>query len=51
MKLYSCFIDFTKAFDNVWRIELWQKLMKHNIKGKVLNVTKICMQKLNHVYF
>ena len=40
MKLYSCFIDFTKAFDNVWRIGLWQKLMKHGIKGKVLNVIK-----------
>ena len=51
MKLYSCFVDFTKAFDNVWRIGLWQKLMKHGIKGKVLNVIKICMQKLNHVYF
>ena len=39
-KLYCCFIDFTKAFDNVWRIGLWQKLLKEGIHGKILNVIK-----------
>ncbi|MEW8546520.1 MAG: reverse transcriptase family protein [Candidatus Thiodiazotropha sp.] len=39
-KLYCCFIDFTKAFDNVWRIGLWQKLIKQGIQGKILNVIK-----------
>ena len=37
-KLYCCFADFTKAFDNVWRAGLWQKLLKHGINGKILNV-------------
>ena len=38
-KLY-CFIDFTKAFDNVWRAGLWQKLLKHGINGKIITVIK-----------
>ena len=32
------FIDFTKAFDNIWRAGLWQKLLKHGIRGKILSV-------------
>lgn len=39
-KLYCCFIDFAKAFDNVWRTGLWQKLLKHGVRGKILNVIK-----------
>ena len=31
-------MDFTKAFDNIWRVGLWQKLLKHGICGKILNV-------------
>ena len=27
LKLYCAFIDFTKAFDNVWRVGLWGKLL------------------------
>ena len=37
-KLFCCFVDFTKAFDNIWRVGLWQKLLKHGICGKILNV-------------
>ena len=37
-KLYCCFIDFTKAFDNIWRAGLWQKLLKHGIRGKNFTV-------------
>ena len=39
-KLFCYFIDFTKAFDNVWRIGLWQELIKHGIQDKILNVIK-----------
>ena len=39
-KLYCCFVDFTKAFDNVWRAGLWRKVLSHGIKGKILNVIK-----------
>ena len=35
-KLYSCFIDFKQAFDNVWRTGLWQKLIQNDINGKCL---------------
>ena len=32
-KLYCAFIDFSKAFDSVWRIGLWRKLLANNING------------------
>lgn len=37
-RLYCCFIDYQKAFDRVPRVELWYKLLKLNIRGKVFNV-------------
>ncbi|XP_053380331.1 uncharacterized protein LOC128548841 [Mercenaria mercenaria] len=27
-KLFCCFVDFKQAFDSVWRVGLWQKLIK-----------------------
>ena len=44
MKLYCAFIDFQKAFDSVWRVGLWHKLINSNVTGKILTVIKICMQ-------
>ena len=38
MKLYCSFIDFSKAFDSVWRIGLWQKLIGNNINGKLFRI-------------
>ena len=40
LKLYCDFIDFTKAFDNVWRVSLWGKLLSYNISGKILTIIK-----------
>ena len=40
LKLYCAFIDFTKAFDNVWRVGLWGKLLSYNISGKILTIIK-----------
>ena len=37
-KLFAAFIDYRKAFDNVWRVGLWQKLLNHNVNGKILKV-------------
>ena len=37
-RVYCAFIDYRKAFDTVNRSYLWLKLLKHNIKGKVLTV-------------
>ena len=41
--LYSCFIDFKKAFDSVWHIGLFRKLENLGINGSCLNLIKsIC---------
>lgn len=39
-KLFCCFIDFSRAFDTVWRVGLWRKLLTYNINGKILRVIK-----------
>ena len=39
-KLFCCFIDFSRAFDTVWRVGLWKKLLSHDINGKILRVIK-----------
>ena len=37
-KLYAFFVDYSKAFDYVVRENLWHKLLKVGIKGKVLDI-------------
>jgi hypothetical protein len=37
-KLFCAFVDFKKAFDTVWRIGLWQKLIKNKIGGEMFRV-------------
>ena len=37
-KLFCAFIDFSQAFDNVWRIGLWRKLLQNDVKGKFFRV-------------
>jgi hypothetical protein len=37
-KLFCAFIDFEKAFDSVWRVGLWNKLLESNINGKCLKI-------------
>ena len=39
-KLYCAFIDFKKAFDFIVRDNLWYKLIKIGVKGKMLSVIK-----------
>ena len=39
-RLFCAFVDYRKAFDMIDRTSLWQKLLKLNIKGKVLSVIK-----------
>ena len=38
IKLFCSFIDFSKAFDSVWRVGLWSKLLKNNISGKFFRI-------------
>ena len=39
-KLYCAFVDFTKAFDYVVRDNLWYKLIKLGLRGKIINIIK-----------
>lgn len=37
-RLFCCFVDYRKAFDSIWRVALWRKLVKHGIRGRVLTI-------------
>ena len=39
-KLYSCFVDFRKAFDSVWHNGLFHKLESMGINGNFLDLIK-----------
>ena len=39
-KIFSCFVDFKKAFDSVPRDLLLKKLLKHGINGKFFNIIR-----------
>ena len=40
LKVYCAFIDFQKAFDSVWRVGLWGKLLNANVSGEILTIMK-----------
>ena len=37
-KLFCSFIDFSKAFDSVWRVGLWKKLLASNINENCFQI-------------
>lgn len=37
-KLFCSFIDFSKAFDSVWRVGLWRKLLNNDINGNFFQI-------------
>ena len=39
-KLYTCFIDFKKAFDSVWHAGLFYKLLHYKIGGRFYDLIK-----------
>ena len=45
-RLYTCFVDLSKAFDTINRQALFQTMSKCNIKGPFLNIVKDMYQKL-----
>ena len=55
-RLYSAFIDYSKAFDLINRSTLWIKLLGIGVKGKIINViynlydsAKSCVRKCNNL--
>ena len=51
-KIFTLFVDFSKAFDYVVRDNLWFKLIKSGVSGKILTIimsmykcirTRICV--------
>ena len=43
--LYTCFVDFTKAFDYIDRTALYYKLLKRGIDGNLINIIKSMFSK------
>ena len=41
-RLYTCFVDLSKAFDTINRQALFHKMSKYNIKGPFLILLKTC---------
>ena len=39
-RLYTCFVDFSKAFDNIWHDALFMKMLHIGITGKCFSVIK-----------
>ena len=39
-KLFTCFVDYTKAFDLIVRETIWYKLIKLGLRGTILNIIK-----------
>ena len=39
-QLYCVFVDFTKAFDYVVRDNLWYKLLKVGVRGRMFDIIK-----------
>jgi hypothetical protein len=48
-KVFSCFVDFKKAFDSIWHEGLLYKLMESGVGGnkydiiKTMNTNNICV--------
>ena len=40
MANFTCFVDFQKALDKVWRTDLLYKLLKFSIRGKFYDMIK-----------
>ena len=38
--VYCTFIDYSNAFDNLWRVGLWRKMLDLGIDGKYLRIIK-----------
>ena len=48
-KLFCAFIDFSQAFDSIWRVGLWRKLIFNSVDGKFFELLLTCMKVLSLV--
>ena len=48
-KLYTCFVDFQKAFDSVWRMGMFFKLLKNGIDPGLIKLIKNMYDKSNQM--
>ena len=46
-KIYGCFVDFSKAYDSVWRDGLFYKLMKNKLSFQFISMIKSMYNDLN----
>lgn len=45
------FVDYKKAFDTMWHEGLWYKLVRENVKGKILMWSETCTATLYLVLY
>ena len=45
-KIYVAWVDYSKAFDTVWRKGLWYKMLKEGISGKLVRIVKHMYDKI-----
>ena len=48
-KVYTCFVDFQKAYDSVWRVGLYYKLIKCGIDINVIKLIKDMYDKTSQI--
>ena len=49
--LYHVFVDFKKAFDEIWHAVLWATMKKYNISTNLIRVTKNLYDKATSAVF
>ena len=38
--MYACFVDYQKAFDNIWREGLYYKLMNAGVSSNIIKLIR-----------
>ena len=48
-RMFPAFVDLEKAYDKVWRADLWKALREYGIGGRLLGSKKHCARRVRHV--
>ena len=38
--MYACFVDYRKAFDNIWREGLYYKMMNAGVRSNIIKLSR-----------